>query len=95
MMAVLAAVVSCTTEKKEPVNPFFTEWNTPFGVPPFDKIKNEHYMPAADSAIAIAKTEIAAITGSTDSPTFANTVATYDRIGQLLNKMLYLSLIHI
>jgi len=87
MMAALVVVVSCTTEKKEPVNPFFTEWQTPFGVPPFDKINNGHYMPALDSAIALAKTEIAAITASAEAPTFANTIATYDRGGQLLTKV--------
>jgi peptidyl-dipeptidase Dcp len=89
MMTVFAAVVSCTTEKKEPVNPFFTEWQTPFGVPPFDQIKMSITYLAANSAIALAKTEIAAITASTEPPTFANTIATYDRVGQLLNKVTY------
>jgi len=89
MMAAFAAVVSCTTEKKEPGNPFFTEWQTPFGVPPFDQINNGHYMPAVDSAIALAKTEIAAITSGTEAPTFANTIAAFDRSGQLLNKVAY------
>lgn len=87
MMTAIIAVVSCTTEKKEPVNPFFTEWQTPFGVPPFDQIKNENYMPAADSAITLAKAEIAAITSSTEAPTFKNTIAAYDRGSQLLNKV--------
>ncbi len=88
-MAALVAVISCTTEKKEPVNPFFTEWKTPFGVPAFDLIKNAHYMPAADSAIALAKAEINAIASSTEVPTFKNTVAAYDRSGELLNKVAY------
>lgn len=87
MMTAFAVVVSCTTEKKEPVNPFFTEWQTLFGVPPFGQINNGHYMPAVDSAIALAKTEIAAITASTETPTFSNTIAAYDRGGQLLNKV--------
>jgi peptidyl-dipeptidase Dcp len=89
MMAAFAAVISCTTEKKEPVNPFFTEWQTPFGVPPFDQIHNKDYMPAVDSAITLAKTEIAAITSSTEAPTFANTFEAFDRSGQLLNKVAY------
>ena len=89
MMTAIIAVVSCTTEKKEPVNPFFTEWQTPFGVPPFDQIKNENYMPAADSAITLAKAEIEAITSSTEAPTFKNTIAAYDRGGQLLNKVAF------
>ena len=89
MMTAIVAVVSCTTQKKEPVNPFFTEWQTPFGVPPFDQIKNENYMPAADSAINLAKAEINAITASTEAPTFKNTIAAYDRGGQLLNKVAF------
>ena len=89
MMTAIIAVVSCTTEKKEPINPFFTEWQTPFGVPPFDQIKNENYMPAADSAITLAKAEIEAITSSTEAPTFKNTIAAYDRGGQLLNKVAF------
>ncbi|MGB8357059.1 MAG: M3 family metallopeptidase [Bacteroidales bacterium] len=88
-MTAIVAVVSCTTQKKEPVNPFFTEWQTPFGVPPFDQIKNENYMPAADSAITLAKAEINAITASTEAPTFKNTIAAYDRGGQLLNKVAF------
>ncbi len=87
MTAALMAVVSCTTQKKEQGNPFFAEWDTPFGVPPFELIENEHYMPAVDSGIVIARGEIAAITSDTEAPTFANTVAAYDRGGQMLNKV--------
>jgi peptidyl-dipeptidase Dcp len=89
MFAVTVAAVSCTSSKKGQENPFFTEWKTPFGVPPFDQIENEHYMPAIDSGIALARTEIEAITASEDAPTFVNTVASYDRAGELLNKVAY------
>jgi peptidyl-dipeptidase Dcp len=89
MIAAFVAVVSCTTEKKEQGNPFFAEWKTPFGVPPFDQIKNEHYLPAIDSGITLARAEINAITADTAVPTFANTIAPYDRAGQLLNKVAY------
>ncbi len=87
--ALLMAVVSCTTNKKEAGNPFFTDWKTPFGVPPFDQIRNEHYLPAIDSGIAIARAEMASITASEEAPTFANTIEPYDRAGQLLNKVSY------
>jgi len=89
MMAATIAAVSCNTEKKEPGNPFFTEWNTPFGVPPFEKIKNEHYMPAIDSGITLARLQIAEITGSEEAPTFANTVAKYDRSDEMLSRAAY------
>ena len=85
MFAVTIAAVSCTSSKKGNENPFFTEWKTPFGVPPFDQIENEHYMPAIDSGIAQARAEIEAITSSEEAPTFVNTVAAYDRAGELLN----------
>ena len=87
--ALLAAVASCTTKQKEPANPFFADWKTPFGVPPFDQIKNEHYLPAIDSGIALARAEVAAITAKEEAPTFANTIVPYDRGGQLLNKVAY------
>ncbi|MFZ2285949.1 MAG: M3 family metallopeptidase, partial [Bacteroidales bacterium] len=87
--ALLAAFVSCTTKQKEPGNPFFADWKTPFGVPPFGQIKNEHYLPAIDSGIALARAEVAAITAKEEAPTFANTIVPYDRSGQLLNKVAY------
>lgn len=87
MMAVALTAVSCNTEKKEQGNPFFAEWKTPFGVPPFDQITNEDYLPAIDSGIAIARLNIAEITSSEEAPTFANTVAKFDRADELLTKV--------
>jgi peptidyl-dipeptidase Dcp len=89
MMASAIAVVSCSTEKKEQGNPFFAEWKTPFGVPPFDQIENDHYLPAIDSGIAFARINIAEITGNQEAPTFANTVAKLDRAEELLSKVAY------
>jgi len=87
MMAVALAAVSCNTQKKEQGNPFFADWKTPFGVPPFDQIRNEHYLPAIDSGIALARLQIAEITGNEEAPTFANTVAKYDRADELLSRV--------
>ena len=72
----LAGVVlaACTNQKKETatdmVNPFFTEYTTPFKVPPFDEILLEHYMPALDSGITLQEAEIAAIVNNPEEPTF-------------------------
>jgi len=88
-MAVALAAVSCNTQTKEQGNPFYAEWKTPFGVPPFDQIRNEHYLPAIDSGIALARLQIAEITANEDAPTFANTVAQYDRAGELMSKVAY------
>ncbi|MEZ5018541.1 MAG: M3 family metallopeptidase [Bacteroidales bacterium] len=89
MIAVVFAAVSCNTEKKEKGNPFFAEWDTPFGVPPFDRIENEHYLPAIDSGIVMARQSIAEITGTEEAPTFANTVAKFDRADEFLSKVAY------
>ena len=68
-------------------NPLLKEWNTPFGVPPFDEIKDEHYYSAFQAAMAEHKTEVDAITNSTDDPTFANTIEALEYTGKALNKV--------
>ncbi len=66
-------------------NPFFTEWTTPFGVPPFDKIKVEHYKPALDKGLADHKTDIDAIVNNQEKPTFDNTILALESSGKLLS----------
>lgn len=68
-------------------NPFFKEYDTPFGVPPFDKIKFEHYMPAFEEGIKRQNEEIAAIVNNFDEPTFENVIVALDRTGGLLDKV--------
>ncbi|NDW19884.1 M3 family peptidase [Dysgonomonas sp. 216] len=68
-------------------NPFATEFNTPKNTPPFDLIKEEHYMPAFISGMAQQATEINAIANSSQSPTFENTVVALDESGELLNRV--------
>lgn len=89
MIATAMLAVSCKTTVKEQGNPFFAEWETPFGVPPFEQIENEHYLPAVDSGIALARVQLAEITGNTEAPTFANTVVKLDRSDELLSKVAY------
>ena len=55
-------------------NPFFETWTTPFGLPPFDRIRPEHFPAAFDRAMAEHNAEVALITGSAMAPTFANTI---------------------
>jgi len=85
LVAVPAAAQPATTAKAD--NPFFVEWKTPFGVPPFGLIKTEHYMPAYDEAIARQRAEVAAISSSKAAPTFANTIEALDGTGLLLAKV--------
>jgi len=76
-----------TTEKTEPMNPFLTEYTTPFGVPPFDLIENEHFMPAAKAGFAEQEAEIDAIVNNPEAPTFENTIEAYDQSGEILRKV--------
>jgi peptidyl-dipeptidase Dcp len=68
-------------------NPLLTEWNTPYGVPPFDKIHSEDYLPAIESALVTHNDEINAIIENTDAPTFKNTVEALELSGSVLNKV--------
>jgi peptidyl-dipeptidase Dcp len=66
-------------------NPLFETWTTPFGVPPFDRIKPEHFPPAFDRGMDEELADTAAITGSAEAPSFANTIEALERSGKLLN----------
>ena len=68
-------------------NPFFEAYKNKYGAPPFDKIKNEHYMPAFKEGIKQQAAEIDLIAGSKDAPTFNNTIAKLDFSGELLRKV--------
>ena len=64
-------------------------YTTPYGAPPFDKIKVEHYMPAFLEGMAQQKAEIDAIVNNTEAPTFANTIEALEYSGSLLDKVTY------
>ncbi|WP_448187745.1 M3 family metallopeptidase [Azospirillum sp. sgz301742] len=68
-------------------NPFFATWTTPFGLPPFDRIRPEHVPPAFDRGMAENIAEIEAITRQSEPPTFANTVEALERNCRLLNRV--------
>jgi peptidyl-dipeptidase Dcp len=68
-------------------NPFFAEWTRPFGLPAFNDIRAEHFPPAFDRGIAEHDAEIAAIAGSVEPPSFANTIEALERSGRLLDRV--------
>jgi peptidyl-dipeptidase Dcp len=68
-------------------NPFFIEWGTPFQVPPFDKIKTEHFLPALREGIAQQRREVEAIIKRQEPPTFANTIEALDACGEFLDRV--------
>ena len=79
---VLAVISSCKME-----NPLLTESTAPFGAPQFDKIRNEHYLPAFEQGIAEAKAEIDAIVANQEEPTFENTIEAMEYAGATLDRV--------
>lgn len=66
-------------------NPLLSDFNTPFGVPPFDKIKTEHYIPAFEESIELARKEVQQIIDNPAAPDFANTIEALERSGRRLD----------
>jgi len=68
-------------------NPFFEDWQTPFGLPPFAAITDAHYMEAFDQGFKEHEAEIAAICANPESASFSNTIEALERSGGLLDKV--------
>jgi peptidyl-dipeptidase Dcp len=68
-------------------NPFFGTWTTPFGLPPFDRIRPEHFPPGFDRGMAEQLAEIEAIAEAAETPSFANTIEAMERSGRLLGRV--------
>ncbi len=84
------AVAGCKTKpvaKVDNSNPFFTAYNTPFDVPPFEKIMAKHYMPAFIKGMAEGREDIKNLVNNTSTPTFENTFGALDKSGELLTKV--------
>ncbi len=92
LMSTIVLFSACKTETEKPSevtsdNPFFQKWETPFGIPPFNNIKNEDYMPAFEKGMEENLEEIEAIVNNSENPTFANTLEELERSGKLLTKV--------
>ena len=92
LSAIILLAVSCkkdsqNTETTMAENPLLIEWNTPFGVPPFDKIKSTDYLPAFNEAVKVHKAEVDSIINSKEEPTFKNTIEALEQSGKLLKKV--------
>src|SRR4249919_3516955 len=68
-------------------NPFFETWTTPFGAPPYSRIKPEHFVPAYERAFAEHEAEIATIAGQEEPPTFDNTIVALENAGRPLQRV--------
>ena len=90
MAAILIMAAGCNqtgNKMKDSENPFFSEYATPFQVPPFDLIEEEHFLPAFEKGIAMEKQEIEDILNNTEDPSFENTIEALDLSGRLLDKV--------
>lgn len=76
-------MISCNQKE----NPLLSEFSTPFGVPPFEQIKPEHYLPAFEEGIRQHDAEIAAIIANPEAPTFKNTIEPLEFSGMLLTQV--------
>ena len=76
-----------TPPPNDNTNPFFADWKTPFGVPPFDRIKNQHFLPAFEKGMQEQDEEIRGITANLQPATFENTLEALDNSGKLLEKV--------
>ena len=84
----IMSISSCKKQADVTDNPFFEqEWATPYGVPPFDRIRMEHYAPAFERGMSLHNEQIEAIVSSNEEPTFENTVLAYDNSGEMLSRV--------
>jgi peptidyl-dipeptidase Dcp len=86
-LILLVMLIGSCSRQDTTVNPFFREYNTPYGVPPFAEIRNEHFIPAFEEGIRQQQAEIDAIVANTEEPTFENTIAALDYSGNLLTRV--------
>ncbi len=78
---------TCSTKTDTGSNPFYSEYDTPFGTPPFSEIKLEHYMPAFTDGMEQEQNEIDAIVSNPEAPTLENTIVAMEQTGELLDKV--------
>ena len=69
------------------INPFLAEWDTPYGIPDFGKIKEKHYVQAVEMGILQQQTEIDNIISNSSAPTFENVVEAYEASGAILDRV--------
>ena len=82
LILIVMSAISCNR-----INPFLTEWDTPYGIPDFGRIKEKHYIPAIEMGILQQQSEIDAIIADGHAPTFENVVEAYERSGAILDRV--------
>lgn len=88
LFMLLITLIGATSCKKEVCeNPFYCDWDTPFGVPPFDQIKIDHFKPASLRGMEEEMANVNAIINNTEEPSFDNTIRALQFTGKLLEKV--------
>jgi peptidyl-dipeptidase Dcp len=67
-------------------NPFFSEWNTPFEIPPFDLIEDAHFSPAFDEAFKQSRAAVNAVADESAAPSFTNTIEALERADYFMDR---------
>ncbi len=83
----LISPLNFPNEEKNMNNPFFKEWKTPFQTPPFNEIKEEHFLPAFEEGMKQQKAEVDELLNNKDKATFENTIEAMEKSGALLTKV--------
>jgi peptidyl-dipeptidase Dcp len=84
LLTLAMLVIGCSVQQE---NILLQKWETPLQTPPFDEIKNEHFMPAFLEAMALEKAEVEAIANNKEEPTFKNTIEAMEKSGKLLSRV--------
>jgi peptidyl-dipeptidase Dcp len=84
LCTLIILIIGCRIQAE---NLLLQEWDTPFQTPPFDEIKNEHFMPAFLETMKAEKSEVEAIVNHEEEPTFKNTIEALEKSGELLDRV--------
>jgi len=82
--ALIILTIGCGIQAE---NLMLQKWNTPFQTPPFDEIRDEHFMPAFLETMKAEKAEVEAIANNEQEPTFKNTIEALEKSGKLLDRV--------
>lgn len=84
---IILCAFTIQSDKNKMDNPFYKEWKTPFQTPPFNEIKNEHFLPAFMEGMKQQSAEVSVIVNNKEKPTFENTIEAFEKSGKLFTKV--------
>src|SRR5438105_8062762 len=90
LAAMQIAAIAVAAQNSSPMpsdNPFLVESPLPYHLPPFDKVKDEDFVPATEAGMQEQLKEVDAIAANTEKTNFGNTVVALERTGKLLDRV--------